>query len=465
MKPLTPNVRAPALLAAALLPALFPWPGTVRAQGFQAPARINFQSIRPTQSSPLMAALGRGPEYAGGFFHLQRNTAPVNYQEEAEMDGSMLAPRPAQQPEEIIGELEAGPQPMFADEVPLPGEGPIPADGHHCGGKCGDGHGWGWWHDLNWACLCVPLPPDDNFSINFGMQGFTGPLNGGFDGSFGIHQGFNLGAALPCCTLGIGWQIGLQAVQSNFSGTGPNFPDGGFFDEIEGYPDDRKQLFLTAGLFRRVDCGWQWGIVYDHLHDDFYYDLDFKQIRGEISYLHHGYHELGFMFNVSTGEDTSEEITYFATDFAIVGEATDLYAIFYRHQFDDCGLTNFRVFVGMTDERGTLEEAVAGAQSNLSYYFADHADTVGSSAVFGADVHLGLGRHWALETGFTYLTAANENHAAEESWNVGFNFVWYPHGHSGGTCRGYYRPLFDVADNGSLLTHVKGITSVASGND
>ncbi len=40
---------------------------------------------------------------------------------------------------------------------------------------------------------------------------------------------------------------------------------------------------------------------------------------------------------------------------------------------------------------------------------------------------------------------------ATESWNVGLALVWTP-GRPFGCSRDYYRPMFDVADNGSLLT-------------
>jgi hypothetical protein len=42
-----------------------------------------------------------------------------------------------------------------------------------------------------------------------------------------------------------------------------------------------------------------------------------------------------------------------------------------------------------------------------------------------------------------------------ESWNVGVSLVWTPFG---GCKRGtnYYRPLFNVADNGTFVTRLTG---------
>jgi hypothetical protein len=84
-------------------------------------------------------------------------------------------------------------------------------------------------------------------------------------------------------------------------------------------------------------------------------------------------------------------------------------------------------------------------------------------------MHICLSDCWALETGFTYLPAPDDAQLAipgggaidlgafQESWNVGINLVWYPHRHTFGECRSYYRPLFNVADNGSFLTHIDAV--------
>ena len=41
-----------------------------------------------------------------------------------------------------------------------------------------------------------------------------------------------------------------------------------------------------------------------------------------------------------------------------------------------------------------------------------------------------------------------------ESWNVGMNLVWYPGGVSRYRSR-YHRPMFNVADNGSMFMTVQ----------
>ena len=37
------------------------------------------------------------------------------------------------------------------------------------------------------------------------------------------------------------------------------------------------------------------------------------------------------------------------------------------------------------------------------------------------------------------------------AWNVGLNLVWYPAGRSRRGLASPYRPLFEVADNGSMI--------------
>ena len=86
-----------------------------------------------------------------------------------------------------------------------------------------------------------------------------------------------------------------MAVQSNLDGTAT-------------IDDTRSQLFVTAGVFRRQMCGygWQWGLVYDQLTDEFDEEFDAAQVRGEVSYLWRG-HELGLWFTSEVSDGDSGE--------------------------------------------------------------------------------------------------------------------------------------------------------------
>ena len=436
----------------------------------QAPARVNTDSIRTTNGGALFQAIRPREsvsDYRGGFLHIYpghnvaqavtngSQVAPVaqgQFVQGQSPETDLLPPLPGNDGgEEVMGVIDPTvDEPVFGDApvtgVPVDGYygagavcGPCQNAKHGKGGKYGKGkgkHGHIGYHDWNWACFCIPMPPEDNLSINFGAHGFKGPLNAGFDGSFGFHEGFNLGAALPGSNLGIGWQIGLQGVHSNMPGQGLISDS------------DRSQLFFTWGFYRRVDCGLQGGFVFDHMRDHFIGNTSLDQVRGEISWVTHSRSEFGIFFNASNEQAPLLLDDDFDVDIFVDG--TDMAAFFYRRHFGACNESWGRVFVGGTEERGSVLAA---------FPQLDDDEDPNSSFLFGADMHVALSDCWALETGFTWLAASSDDRrgAFEESWNVGFNLIWMPRGHCCGTTRGYYRPLFNVADNGSFLTHISGV--------
>jgi hypothetical protein len=278
-------------------------------------------------------------------------------------------------------------------------------------------------------CCFIPFPCPrinwDNFEFFAGAQGVTGPTTAGEGGSFGFHEGVNWGRELrlPCRTdCHEGWlsgQLGFRATQMNFAGS-----------DITS--EDRRQAFVTGGLFRRADWGLQGGAVVDFLHDEWYYDrIELAQLRGEVSWVFPTKDELGFW--MTHGMTTSSTVaTTQETPGVIVRqmqgwEPVDLYAFFYRRQFEDCNASG-RVFAGFTGE---------------------------SDGLIGTDFNVPLSDSWALRGGFTYLVP-NEGKSTggniEESWNVGISLVWYPGCRTART-PDYHRPLFDVADNGSFMVH------------
>lgn len=270
------------------------------------------------------------------------------------------------------------------------------------------------------TCCLLPCPKIrlDNFEFFGGVQGFTGPLTRGEGGSFGFHEGVNWANSLPCFSPDfLTAQVGAMATQSNFAGS--SITD-----------QDRRQFFVTAGAFRRADWGLQGGMVVDFLHDEWFYEpVNLTQIRGELSWVFNCDHELGFWFTQGlTNTTATSEIRTSQTTFTTVTEGwhpTDLYAFFYRHQFDDCN-TSGRIFAG----------------------FTDNAD-----GLVGADFQMPLSERWALRSEFTYLVPTEGKSFggnAEEGWNVGISLVWYP-GCRTARNHDYNRPLFNVANNGSFM--------------
>ncbi len=264
------------------------------------------------------------------------------------------------------------------------------------------------------TCLvpCGVLFPSGNLELFAGVQGFTGPANASAGGgSFGFNEGLNWGMPIPLFGC-LGGQVGFRATQSNLSGSAVS-------------DDTRRQAFVTAGLFRRVDVGLQGGVVVDWLSDGWYRDIDLVNLRAELSWVIDSTHEVGFWgaFGTKNSDDVGDN------EQLLDWQTTDLFAAFYRYSFGGCLDGDARLFAGWSGE---------------------------SDGLIGADLRLPLSDAWALETNFAYLIP-NEGDAAnfaadhfQESWNVGINLVWQP-GRRWGRGDPYYRPLFRVADNGVFM--------------
>ena len=211
-------------------------------------------------------------------------------------------------------------------------------------------------------------------------------------------------------------QLGVNAVQSNFSGAS-------FTNE------NREQFFVTGGLFRRVDYGLQGGAVIDYLHETWNTERNVAQVRGLVSWVYEGGDEFGFQLAAQIQDDFGQSLV----DGVVVNETwtpTDNYLFFYRHTFNQHTGMNGRILAGFSGE---------------------------SDAYLGADWWAPLNDHWALNGNFAYLIPEDNLNPAgsiNESWNVGMNLVWYPGGLGNYRSR-YHRPMFNVADNGSMFMTVR----------
>lgn len=270
------------------------------------------------------------------------------------------------------------------------------------------------------GCL-IPCPRIqwERYTFFSGVNAFTGPLNRGGQGSFGFTEGFNYGRDLSCIGQGrLSAQLGMRATQTNLSGS-------------DVTNEDRKQIFLTAGIFRRADWGLQGGAVVDYLHDDWYYDLDLIQVRTEISWQYPDSHEFGIWmaFDSDHARTHSEVGKINPTTVTEDWESTDLYAFFLRKSIPSAGVTG-RLIGGFTGNKDGL---------------------------LGLDFSAPVNEKWGIEANVMYLIpeegSATTGHS-EEAWNIGFNFVYYP------GCRSTYdldynRPLFDVGSNGNFFVDRK----------
>lgn len=254
-----------------------------------------------------------------------------------------------------------------------------------------------------------------------GTVAFTGP--GNFvgnagsaayqtGGAFGFQEGFNFGARMPSLFSGqLGSQVGVRLTQTSLDGSTAG-------------ADRRSQMFLTGGLFRRVDYGLQGGMVVDYLHDDWFYKADLLQLRGELSFVtaHRG--EWGFRF---TNSQQTSDSTIIAggnsVDLSL--ESLDSYRFFARRNFGPQLQSSAEFFGGWSEQK---------------------------NALFGMRIELPLAAELGLEAESLYGTPPSESMLGydQEWWNIAIALKWTP-GRSFGTARDYYRPLFKVADNASLL--------------
>jgi hypothetical protein len=388
------------------------------------PVRAETIGWGPTRESAVVAA----DDAAVGTGVLRA----ANYEEIPAPGRTLAVPRPSRlAPRAGIGRMHEHyvDGPPVVEELPVPGGlaaaragdcGPCGGEGcGHCTDCCGD---WNSCGPVPVCCL-LPRPNLQNLELSGGVHGFTGPLNRGASGSFGFYEGLNLG--LPLCGDCFCGQIGGLWTQSNF--------DGSFIAPEEV----RNQMFLTAGLFRRVDWGLQAGVVFDYLHDEWDCEYDLAQLRGELGWRYCGCHELGFRFTVGVDDDVAplntpvisssgDSIALQVRDTAV--EVNDLFAFYYRRQF------------------------ACGGEGRLFGGFTNH-----HQGLVGGDVRLPINDCWSLAADFLYVVPSDDDELpgfTEETWNVAVGVVWTPCAKPG--CGpNYCRPLFDVANNGTFATRLK----------
>ena len=272
-----------------------------------------------------------------------------------------------------------------------------------CGGGCTGSCGNGCYH---WI---------DTLSLNVGVQGFKNGINRGESGSFGFQEGVNWGSPWVFTPLGMNTQIGFRATQTDFHGAA-------FTTE------HRAQYFVTAGFYKRNCQGLQGGIVFDYLHDDWYTTIDVSQVRGELSIGAPTGNSMGFALSQSVSDDDTTSILN-GLSTTESWDTQDYYRLFWEKQSNQQN-GRLRIFGGATGE---------------------------ADAIFGTNMQIPLFDNWSFQSEFTYLVpneGAAQGGTQNEAWNVAFNLVWYP-ARSMGRVNYAMLPMFDVAGNGSMITHRK----------
>ena len=234
------------------------------------------------------------------------------------------------------------------------------------------------------------------------------------DSSNGFFGGYNLGVPLCRLTGGVlSGQVGIRSVNTTFNGN-------------EFTTDDRDQLFVTAGFYRRVDYGFQFGVVADLLHEEWFTTTDLVQIRGDLGWVYPSGWTFGFRFANNVQDDADFTGTINGTDFSDSSITTeDTYRFYFRRD----------------QPSGGYGEAFGGWSE-------------GNQGIVGLQFDMPLGERVAMQSGFTYFLNDDNQEGflggnPGEAFNIYLGLAFRPRG------RAYYnsydRPLFDVADNGSLL--------------
>jgi hypothetical protein len=250
-----------------------------------------------------------------------------------------------------------------------------------------------------------------------GVQGFKDPYSHyptRDSGNFGFNQGFNIGAKVPYAALG--YQFGYRITEDELSG-----------DATSNDSNSFTQQFATAGLFHRQAEGLNFGIVWDVLSDERYTTMHYNQVRGELSIRDGGCHEIGVDVTVGlNSHDVLQQDPILETSMLTSFEASDQYLLFYRYH-GECGGEG-RFF--------------AGCNNN-------------SDALVGADMNLPIGERFCVTSGFEYLIPSGAPNgfagSSQEAWNISLGLVWHWDGQAHRCFDNCYRPLFNVADNGSLI--------------
>jgi len=305
--------------------------------------------------------------------------------------------------------------------------GPLPW--HFCHGQvCGwlrqfgrPYYGWRWYRDL---------------TASVGVTAFENEANLGLFGNFGFNEYINW--SMPFWNaFGVGWQLGVRGTQTSYGSSSiANTP---FTTRA------RNQTFVTTGFFTRAfeGRGLQGGAVYDYLHDSYFDNVDLAQIRAEVSYVW-GYHELGFW-----GAFNSQESTGFlkpVKDESAKGRASTVhvYTAFYRMQFGDAN--EWKLWGGASAQgQGYIGSTVRapmsrslGLEGTFAYLMPGRSETV----------EIDDPRYGSTTATFTPM-----------AWNLGINLVYYPAGRSRRSLSSPYRPLFDVADNGTMMQAIADLTT------
>lgn len=282
-----------------------------------------------------------------------------------------------------------------------------------CETGCGTGYGCGLFPRVYWLM--------QNMQFEAGVFAFKDPLGIGNDNNFGYNLGLNW--STPSHLLfGLAAQAGGRFEQT---GKEESFAQDEYGDELDG--QSRSQFFWTAGFFYRdPGAAWTFGAVYDAVRDDSYWQYSLGQARVELSRRVASATDFGFRGAFALDD---ELLNFYIDNDEYEGQmkVNSYYTAFFRHWF--CTGAEGMIYAGVTDE---------------------------SEGLVGGHLEVPITNHSSLRNSFVYVIPKSYDHDyIDNSWSVNISWVVYFGGNSQEGMSNPLRPLFDVADNTTLLQRAK----------
>jgi hypothetical protein len=275
---------------------------------------------------------------------------------------------------------------------------------------------------------CFGMGWVDNLTFFGGVDGSRAETTGD-NGNFGFYEGLNWAA--PAYQSGyFSVQAGFQAIQSNING----------FDKFKyDEPNNKKsgnQIFATVGVFKRLTTRpYQGGAVIDYSYDDFLGKVNLAQLRYELSARTFTNLEYGLIGTVGIADDSN-----WGTNMR-----GDMFFDTFEEKYSFKSQTTYQLFLRKYTAIGNSVEARLGATSYGDIIFS-------GNAVFP------LTDRFSLNGGFAMLAPKSRPEGLErwrrETWNVSVGAVFYFRGGAMTKIGNPYRPMFDVAGNGSFFNRI-----------
>lgn len=270
------------------------------------------------------------------------------------------------------------------------------------------------------------LPADetwlDNFSVFTGLNGAKQPQDLGINANLGGRVAFNSGFALSR-DHNLGMQVGVGYDYSqNAVGVLK------FIDDTRG----REQLFTTVGFFQRRDSGWNWGLAYDVMKENYYDNFLLTQWRGRISYQWNPNNEFGVWGTVRDRQDDGTLAGFFPIHWRTINQAN----FFWRHTWE-------------TGPQTMLWAGIAGSHTKNVLLLPVYEPT-GVTPVIGAMINVPL-NDWLSLYGETNLILPGDSGTVDAF----LGFAIYPGGSAKSAPYHRFAPMLPTASSPSFAVDLQ----------